>query len=98
VGCGKLKPRSEIDLFAGRLTFCIPAGKVRRACSPAQTGAARLYPSKRSFLQVPLEDAMFKRRKDAGSRAGRSAKIGSLVAGLGGVLGGLLFWRKRKAS
>jgi hypothetical protein len=41
---------------------------------------------------------MFKRRKAASAAAGRPARIGSLVAGLGGLLGGLLFWRKRKAS
>jgi hypothetical protein len=44
------------------------------------------------------EEAMFKRGKDAGAAAGRPAKIGTLAAGLGGLLGGLLFWRKRKAN
>jgi hypothetical protein len=38
---------------------------------------------------------MFKRGKAAG--AGRPAKIGAL-ASLGGLLGGLLFWRKRKPN
>jgi hypothetical protein len=41
---------------------------------------------------------MFKRRKAAGSGPGRPWKIGSLVAALGGLLGGLAFWRRRKAS
>jgi hypothetical protein len=41
---------------------------------------------------------MFKRGKGAGAAAGRPAKIGTLAAGLGGLLGGLLFWRKRKAN
>jgi hypothetical protein len=40
---------------------------------------------------------MFK-RKAAGAGAWRPAKIGSLVAALGGLLGGLVFWRKRKAG
>lgn len=38
---------------------------------------------------------MFKRaKKDSGSNAGQPAKIGA--AEIGGLLGRLLFWRKRK--
>jgi hypothetical protein len=41
---------------------------------------------------------LFKRRKrDDGATAGRPGKIGALAAGLGGLLGGLLVWRKRKS-
>jgi LPXTG-motif cell wall-anchored protein len=40
---------------------------------------------------------MFKRAKKAGGGpAGQPAKIGAAAAGVGGLLGGLLFWRKRK--
>jgi hypothetical protein len=41
---------------------------------------------------------VFKRGKDAGAAAAGPAKIGTLAAALGGLLGGLLFWRKRKAN
>jgi len=44
-----------------------------------------------------LEVEMFKRRKQT-SGAGRPAKIGSLIAAVGGLLSGLLFLRKRKAG
>ena len=37
---------------------------------------------------------MFKRGKDAGAAAARPATIGTLAT----LLGGLLFWRKRKAT
>jgi hypothetical protein len=42
---------------------------------------------------------MFKRRKRAPSdRRGWAKPLSAIVAGLGGVAGSLLFWRKRKAS
>ncbi len=42
---------------------------------------------------------MFKRRKSApGDRQGWAKGLSAIVAGLGGVVGGLLFWRKRKPS
>ncbi len=42
---------------------------------------------------------MFKRRKAGPSDRGSWAKrLSAIVAGLGGLAGGLLFWRKRKAS
>jgi len=42
---------------------------------------------------------MFKRRKGApGERASWAKRLSAILAGLGGVAGGLLFWRKRKAS
>jgi len=59
-----------------------------------------LYPAKRPSTRVrasPREDAMFKRGKAAGAGAGRPAKIGAL-ASLGGLLGGLLFRRKRNPN
>jgi hypothetical protein len=42
---------------------------------------------------------MFKRREHASS-AGRSwAKtLSAIAAGIGGIVGGLLFWRKRRTS
>ena len=69
---------------------------------PASSGADRggepvtLFPSRR-LLRRGLEVEMFKRRKQT-SGAGRPAKIGSLIAAVGGLLSGLLFWRKRKAG
>ena len=42
---------------------------------------------------------MFKRRERAPSdRRGWAKPLSAIVAGLGGVAGSLLFWRKRKAS
>ncbi len=42
---------------------------------------------------------MFKRRKRApGDRPGGGKRLSAMVAGIGGVVGGLLFWRKRKGS
>ncbi len=42
---------------------------------------------------------MFKRRKRApGERLGWRKRLSAIVAGVGGVAGGLLFWRKRKAN
>jgi LPXTG-motif cell wall-anchored protein len=41
---------------------------------------------------------VFKRGKNAGASPGWPAKIGTLAAGIGGLLGGLLFWRKRKTN
>jgi hypothetical protein len=42
---------------------------------------------------------MFKRRKRQAAGNGRRwAKLSSAVAAVGAGLGGLLFWRKRKAS
>ncbi len=42
---------------------------------------------------------MFRRRKRAPSNRGSWAKrLSAIVAGLGGLAGSLLFWRKRKAS
>ena len=69
---------------------------------PASSGADRggepvtLFSSRR-LLRRGLEVEMFKRRKQT-SGAGRPAKIGSLIAAVGGLLSGLLFWRKRKAG
>ena len=40
---------------------------------------------------------MLKRDKKAGGAAAWPARIGTLTA-LGGLLGGLLFWRKRKTN
>jgi hypothetical protein len=42
---------------------------------------------------------MFKRRKRApGDRQGWAKRLTAMVAGVGGVAGGLLFWRRRKTS
>jgi hypothetical protein len=41
---------------------------------------------------------VFKRGKDGGASPGRAAKIGTLAAAIGSLLGGVLFWRKRKTS
>jgi hypothetical protein len=42
---------------------------------------------------------MIKRRKRAPSdRRGWAKRLSAMIAGVGGVAGGLLFWRKRKAS
>jgi hypothetical protein len=42
---------------------------------------------------------MFKRRKRAsGDGPGWRKRFLAIVAAVGGVLGGLLFWRKRKGS
>jgi hypothetical protein len=57
--------------------------------------------SRRKSLSVSLrsEGTMIKRRKRAPSdRQGWAKRLSAMIAGVGGVAGGLLFWRKRKAS
>jgi hypothetical protein len=57
--------------------------------------------SRRKSLSVSLrsEGTMIKRRKRApGGRQGWAKRLAAMIAGIGGVAGGLLFWRKRKAS
>jgi hypothetical protein len=81
------------------------AGATRAPASPAKTPSHRVDVRRRRIAsQVAIdssrsEGAMFKHRKRApGDRPGWRKRFSALVAAVGGVVGGLLFWRKRKGS
>jgi hypothetical protein len=89
---GELDPSAR----AGATTLPASPGKT---LSPAWTLVGVGSLSNSLSVSSRSEDAMFKRRKRApGERLGWGKRLSAVVAGIGGVVGGLLFWRKRKGS
>jgi hypothetical protein len=89
---------SELEPFAvaGATT---PPSSHGKPLSPAWTLVG--IGSLRKFLSISSRSkgAMFKRRKRApGDRRGWWKRLSAMVAGVGGVVGGLLSWRRRKGS